>query len=62
MIILLLIYLLIGSLIWMALDGAGAVAGASRVGRSVTASVMMIVAWPVAARRWVSMIFSQGEK
>lgn len=40
------IYLLIGALIWMALDGAGAVAGASTLGRSVTATAMMIVAWP----------------
>lgn len=48
-----LIYLLIGALIWTALNGAGAVAEASTFARKVTASVMMIVLWPRAARVWI---------
>ena len=52
-ILLALIYILIGALIWVALDGANRAAGATSLGRSVTASVMMIVLWPKVARRWL---------
>ena len=54
-------YLLIGSLIWVALDVAGAAAGATTPARSITASVMMILLWPRAAKQFIRR-FAQGRK
>ena len=54
-------YLLIGSLIWIALDGVGAAAGATTPARSITASVMMILLWPRAAKQFIRR-FTQGRK
>lgn len=48
-----LVYLFVGSVVWMLLDGASAAARATTYGRAVTASAAMIVGWPRAVWAWM---------
>ena len=61
-VLLILIYILIGALIWAALGGAGSASQhATTRGRAVTASAMMIAGWPLKLRLIRRKIFTPRE-
>ncbi len=58
-----LIYLLIGALMFMALDGAYTVSRIAKTWpQAIAGTVLMIVRWPWAMRHWIMAKRAQGRR